>query len=215
MDSKEKQLIDYYYNKFINRCFNEKDVYSFLIILRQYAKKESPVYEFANFIAHREKDRGYIRDYLETTKYKINNIGKIDTTIIIREVFSDIEISNSFNETLRKVNKDPMPLEIINDIIMCIISLLQDVRIVSRKNKPIGKLKIGLSKTKIFLIGEVDLIYGKESKAIFPVLEVNNLYLDIPEKYTEENPAILSSTVEVISESDNIQLRLLSDYKIL
>jgi hypothetical protein len=58
MDSKEKFLVDEPCRRITQQTFHERDVLAPLILLREHSTAESPVREFADFIAHREKDRG-------------------------------------------------------------------------------------------------------------------------------------------------------------
>ena len=215
MDIKEKQLLDTFYSKIIDRNFDEKDIYALLIMLRQHANKKSPVYEFANFIAHRERDKGYIKEYLETTKYKLDNLGKINTILEIRPIFTIKEIEKSFNDVFVKIGKQPTSSDIMNDILLCIIMLLQDIKILDKKGRTFGKLIIGISKTKVFLHGKVKIIVqqNKEIYAIFPALEANNHYIDLPETYTDDKPAIFKSIIEVVN-NGKLELKFLGDYKI-
>jgi len=55
MDRKEKQLVDYYYKKFSERSFDEKDVYSFLMAVGEHASEIRLIKELADFINFGEK----------------------------------------------------------------------------------------------------------------------------------------------------------------
>jgi hypothetical protein len=72
MDTKELALIKKRHGRITAGSFDEDDVFSLLVLLRPLASVGSPVYEFANFIAHREKDRDHIRDYLDRTNSSSN-----------------------------------------------------------------------------------------------------------------------------------------------
>jgi hypothetical protein len=213
MDMKETQLVDYYHNIITTKAFSEKDIFALLMILRQYADKLSPVYEFANFVAHREKDRGFIKEYLETTKHKLDNIGKINTIIEIRPVFSIEEIEKSFNLVFKKLGKPEIPSEILNDVIICIIMLLQDVRIFDKRNRPIGKLVVGLSKTKLSLIGMVKTSERKVS-VLFPVLEARNTIAMLANDYPEDEPRHFKSTLEVVNNEGRLDIVFYKQYSI-
>jgi hypothetical protein len=75
MDAKEATLIKHYHEKLNTLTFNEKDIYALLILLRAHSQLGSPVFEFANFVAHRERDRGHIYDYLLSMKSFFNQTG--------------------------------------------------------------------------------------------------------------------------------------------
>lgn len=43
MDKKEKQLVDYYYGKFSERSFDEKDLYGFLMVVREHSRDQQVI----------------------------------------------------------------------------------------------------------------------------------------------------------------------------
>jgi len=204
-DIKENQLINYYYKKISLNNFDEKDIYSFLILLRQYATSKSPVYEFANFIAHREKDRGYIKDYIETTKKNIEKIGKENVKVVIKSIFTTDDIRKSLNLILEKLDKEPLNNDIVTNIILCIIVLLQDVGLYSKKNKKIGNLVIGINKTNINLMGCINLNNNEKININFPALTIENRYLDLP-NYYNDNILNLKNACEVVNCDGKIKL---------
>jgi hypothetical protein len=69
VDSKEKALVKEIRGKIIRKKYDEIDILGLLVLLRGYSSEGSATFEFANFVAHRERDRGAIYDYLvEGTK---------------------------------------------------------------------------------------------------------------------------------------------------
>ena len=79
VDRKEKQLFEYYYQKFSERKFDEKDLYGFLVLVGQEAEDIKAVHGLSHFIVHREKCSGYVKEYLDECKEIINNLGKEKT----------------------------------------------------------------------------------------------------------------------------------------
>ena len=63
---------------------------------------------------------------------------------------------------------------------VCIISLLQDVRLVRRDGTPVGVLEVALSKTEVILLGKVRLD-SKPVHVVFPAFVATNDFIDIPE----------------------------------
>lgn len=208
-DAKEKQLINHYHDKIISKTFDERDIYSFLILLRRHAKVKSPVYELANFVAHRERDRRYFFDYINNNKYKLDRLGKINTTIESKLIFSSNEIKNSFNTIMGQINLSEFSEENINDITVCLIVLLQDVMLVDKKNKCIGKLAIGINKNNVTLIGVAKVDYnGRIVNCAFPILEVPNNYT---KNFNQNDMAILKVVTEVIRINSKLELRFLTE----
>jgi hypothetical protein len=201
MDAKEEKLINQYYDKLTSFSFDERDVYSLLILLRPYSQKDYPVYEFSNFVAHREKDRGHIRDYLDRTKFVLDNLGKINTVLEIKPVFSEREIEKSFNSVFTKLGFAPIPNIIISGIILCIISLLQSVKIVTKKNIAIGELVFAYDAKEITLLGKCRV--QSKGNAIFPVLSTKNSYLLTSVLGT---PALSTNIIEVVNNGGKLEI---------
>jgi hypothetical protein len=174
MDDKERSLIVALYKKIAGPDFDERDVFAFLILLRPHSKMHTPVYEFANFIAHREKDRGHIRDYLHETKTKLANLGKVSSILVIKPVFSVAEIGDSLNEVLGKIQLGALTGKQVQVIVLCIISLLQHVRIVEKSGE-VGRLVFGITKSDVILLGRVSI--KDKVWAVFPALMVPNDYV--------------------------------------
>lgn len=202
MDKKEKQLVDYYYNKFSERSFDEKDLYSFLTVIRTHAHENKVIHELTDFIVHREKSTGYAKDYLEECKDIINNLGKEKVRRKIENIFSFKEIRNGFNTLFQQLDYEKLPLDIINDFIICIISLLQDVKIVSGSlHKEIGHLSFAASSKELFLMGNMTIRnQGRYMPITFPVLSVKNIYEKITPQDSKDTPYLFDhQLIEVIN----------------
>lgn len=72
MDAKEQFLIEQLTDTILSGPFSERDVLALLILLRRHAKQESVIREFGDFVAHREKDRGW----LQKNVLAVKRIGK-------------------------------------------------------------------------------------------------------------------------------------------
>ena len=202
MDKKEQQLVQYYYNKFSERNFDEKDLYSFLVLTRKEAEEIIVMKELSDFIVHREQNTGYAKEYLETCKHIITNLEKEKKRKKIEELFSFKEIRNGFNALFLKCGFDKLPTEIINDFILCLISLLQGVAIVSGNlNKEIGHLSFAASSKELFLMGNLKtLSKGRYIPVTFPVLSVKNMYEDVKPQDANDTPYLFNDQlIEVIN----------------
>lgn len=202
MDKKERQLVDYYYNKFSNRSFDEKDLYSFLMVIRAHTSDNKVIHELTDFIDHREKNTGFAKEYLDACKDIINNLGKEKVRRKIENIFSFKEIRNGFNTLFQQLGYEKLPPDIINDFIICMISLLQDVKIVSGSlNKEIGHLSFAASSKELFLMGNMTIkSQGRFMPITFPVLTVKNIYEEIKPQDQKDTPYLFDhELIEVIN----------------
>src|SRR3954466_8082980 len=100
MDRKERSLINYYYQKFLDNRIDEKDVYGFLTLISNRSNVNSCLHELADFVVSRGTNGGGIMDYLLETTDKFSNLGKTNTAVKLEEVFSFKEIKHGINQVL-------------------------------------------------------------------------------------------------------------------
>lgn len=201
MDQKELQLMDYYYNIFSERSFNEKDVYSFLMLIQNYVENNETIENLLDFIIHRENSKGYALNYLNECKDIINNIGKTKVRKKIEPIFSFRDMRNGFNALFRQFNYAPLSIEAMNDIMLCMISLLQGIRIMSETGKrSIGHLSFAASSKELFLMGNMTILnQGRKMPITFPVLFVKNNYEKITPQDQQDTPYLFDHEImEVI-----------------
>lgn len=202
MDKKQRLLITYYYNKFMERTFDEKDLYSFLMVVRKDAHDNKVIQELSDFLLHRENNTGYVKDYLEECKDIISNLEKVQTRKKIEDLFSFKDIRTGFNTLMTSYGFEKLSNEIINDFILCIISLLQSVALVSGTlNKEVGHLSFAASSKEIFLMGNMKtLSKGRYIPVTFPVLSVNNNYEKITPQDSNDTPYLFNDElIEVVN----------------
>jgi hypothetical protein len=192
MDAKEQFLIEQLTDTILSGTFSERDVLALLIVLRRHAKQENVIREFGDFVAHREKDRGWLQKYVLTVKKGLES-GELPINIPI----SNRDIQADLNQILRSLHIPEIGEELSNQITLCIISLLQSVQI-KIENLPSDltlKLYVGIGRSKIWLLGEApnprgDLFY-------FPILFGQNRY--IPDIDFEDPPIKMQQIVEAFS----------------
>jgi hypothetical protein len=202
VDKKQQQLIAYYYNKFKERTFDEKDLYSFLMVVRKDTHDNLVIKELSGFILHRENNTGYVKDYLEECKHIITNLEKVKSTKKIEDLFSFKDIRNGFNLLFSSYGFEKLSNEIINDFILCIISLLQSVALVSGTlNKEVGHLSFAASSKEVFLMGNMKtLSKGRYIPVTFPVLSVKNIYEKITPQDHNDTPYLFNDElIEVVN----------------
>lgn len=202
LDKKQQQLITYYYTKFTERTFDEKDLYSFLMVVRKDAHDNKVIQELGDFLLHRENNTGYVKDYLEKCKEVITNLEKTKTRMKIDDLFAFKDIRTGFNALFSSYGLDKLSNDIINDFILCIISLLQSVALVSGTlNKEVGHLSFAASSKEIFLMGNMKtLSKGRYIPVTFPVLSVKNNYEKITPQDSNDTPYLFNDElVEVVN----------------
>lgn len=202
MDKKERQLMNYYYKKFVDRSFDEKDLYSFLMLVKEHVEDNHVLQELTDFIVHRENSTGYAKEYLDACKEIINNLGKTKVRQKIENIFSFKDIRNGFNALFQQVGLEKLPLEIMNDFLLCIISLLQDVKIVSgNNNRVIGHLSFAASSKELFLMGNIKIrTEGRLMPITFPVLAVKNNYEKVQAQDKNDTPYLFDhQLIEVVN----------------
>ncbi|WP_432360379.1 hypothetical protein [Sporosarcina sp. UB5] len=196
MDKKERQLFEYYYNKFKERRFDEKDVLSFLLFVKEDAQDNKVIKELGDFIVHREKYTGYVKAFFDDCQEIINNLGK-GKKKKIEPMFSFKEIRNGFNAMFTEQGLEKLPAEVINDFILCLISLLQHVKLVSGSSaKQVGHLSFAASSKELFLMGNMKVLHkGRFIPVTFPVLSVRNMYEKVKRQDENDTPYLFDNEV--------------------
>lgn len=175
MDAKEKALVGDLYGRVVDRTFHERDVLALLILLREHAAKASPVRELSDFVAHREKDRGSLKAYVHhVVAYGEALVKRTPAQLKIDVVHSGDAFCQSLNLVLQEFGLSPLARDATDDILTCVMSLLQDVRLFHDKTE-IGRLGLGRFKKELWLWGAV-VMPPKNVQVVFPALIVPNKY---------------------------------------
>jgi hypothetical protein len=175
MDEKEQRLVGDLYRRISERAFHERDVLALLILLRPHSAGGSPVRELSDFVAHREKDRGSLKTYVHhVITYGEALVKGTAAQLKIDVVHSAAAFCESLNFTLEKFKLAALASDVTDDILACVMSLLQDVRLF-HENKEIGRLSLGRFNKEIWLCGEI-VMSPKQVLVVFPALIVPNKY---------------------------------------
>jgi hypothetical protein len=175
MDAKEKILVDDLHRCVATRAFHERDILSLLILLREHAARASPVRELSDFVAHREKDRGSLKTYVHhVVKYGEALIQKTSASLKIEVVHSADDFCQSLNDVLRKFDLSSLTKDVSDDVLACIMSLLQDVRVFHNRRE-IGRLGLGRFNKELWLCAAI-VMPPKNVHVVFPALIVPNRY---------------------------------------
>lgn len=140
MDIKEAEMLAHYKYIIENRLFDEYDIYSFLILIRDHIPNGSfQIFkEYADAVAHRKKDKGMIIDNI---KLCINNNYETKDGKVIKGYKSfSIKSWNTQLKELLKYFNIVSDKKIIKEITLCIFSLFQELRFVDVNNQNVGKL---------------------------------------------------------------------------
>ena len=208
MDAKEHLLVGDLYRRIRTHTFHERDVLAFLILLRPYSVAGSPVRELSDFVAHREKDRGSLKTYVHhVLTYGEAVVAKRAAQVQIGVVHSAAAFRDSLNATLAKFKLSPLNPDVTDDVLACVMSLLQEVRLF-HNGVEIGRLGLGRLKKELWLLGAITMPGPKKIPVIFPALIVPNTYCSSGE---EKKLGAFSGLVE--AKCTNGRLRLYVDGK--
>jgi hypothetical protein len=175
MDAKERLLVEELCRRATGQVFHERDVLALLILLRGHSAAGSPVRELADFIAHREKDRGALKKYVQhAVAYGEALATGTPGQLKVDPVYTAGVFRDSLNSVLGNLSISAFSTELADDILVCTMSLLQDVRIFHQKRE-IGRLGFARFAGDLWLSGSVTL-QPKVVQLVFPALIVPNRY---------------------------------------
>ncbi|WP_338449451.1 hypothetical protein R4Z09_25290 [Niallia oryzisoli] len=196
MDKKEQSLLNYYYSKLMDHTFDEKDVYPFFQLIRNRCNEIRSINELTDFAVQREQYTGFIKDYIFDMRRKFESLGKTKTALRIEDVFSFKEIRSGVNKALEEWQLDGLSNEQMNDLVTCLISILQQIPIMDN-GRDIGKLFFAISHKQIILMAEIEVSQNmfKKTNAVFPVLTANNHYLDLKKQDRFDTPYLFADQV--------------------
>lgn len=176
MDAKEERLIGELYHRIKDYSFHERDILALLILLRPYADIGSPVRELGDFIAHREKDRGALKNYVQHVVRYVEAVAhKTSGQAKIEVVHSSGAFHDSLNIVLSKLELAALTTNEADSILVCVMSLLQDVRVFHNKDE-IGHLGLCKYFNELWLCGIIEMPQFLGIRVVFPALIVQNRY---------------------------------------
>jgi len=151
MDKKEKVILEHYKKIIENRKFDEYDILGFLIFVRRHIESDcNYIQEFADLIAHRERDRGIVTSCISAAidnQYKTKSDGKQITG------YNGIKIetwNKQWEKLGKKLNID-LDEKVIEEITLCIFSLAQFTQYDDKKGHS-GKIDIFQNRSGAILL---------------------------------------------------------------
>lgn len=214
MDKKEHVLLTHYLRKLNNHTFDEKDIYAFILLLKNENSDIRWLNEMADFVVKREQYTGLIKDYLFEIRKKFASMGQTKAALKIQDVFSFKEIRNGLNKVLAECQCGELSNEKINDFVVCLISILQQITIKDEHGKDIGKLYFALSNKQVILMAELGVSQNlfKQTNVVFPVLTANNRHFDIKKQDQYDTPYLFADdAVEIISQDGRLVINILTE----
>lgn len=169
-DKKEYQMINYYCARVANRQFDERDIYSFLILIRDHfdsnekynkgtptdSRKYKWLSEFGDLIAHRGRNDGVISNSIAATSAsnytteaatsKLKKYDGIEPGILEKEIY-DLFCELKFNVTN----------QIVAEIILCVFSILNFSRYTHRRANINGEIRIVQAQKGLMLCTNGDI----------------------------------------------------------
>lgn len=196
MDLKCIQLIHNIHDKILNQSFDEIDICTLLILIRDettvnhdYMKIEWEygfLREVCNFVAHRNRNKGFVFEEARYTYKHCTTTGVFHTDTeskrtILSGMFEDV-IINELNNVFKKYSLAPIPKNCECEIILCIISLLQFSHIMSDDGNVHGYLYVEICDDGIYLLNDIfeagaSAIILRVEDARYYHLVVNNMSL--------------------------------------
>jgi hypothetical protein len=211
IDYKAGQLIHYSVSRIIAQAFDEHDILVLLILLREHALANSPVRELGDFVAHRVRNRGPFLQFLRnlSPEFEKPSIPKgqgatdtlltsiqFDKILSTPAIYSQSDILSSLNDILQPAGFQTLPNDLAGDIIVCIMSLLQDARFVDEHKAEVGKLLFLISKTKVAIGGTIRM--PNDDPLAVTMLSTDNRYYPF-EPRTPQEIGIISDSNSVIT----------------
>lgn len=140
---KEKLILSHYKQSLENQLFDEFDLLGFFIFIRSFINKGTfpNIYEICDTVAHRKRNQGKaytgIKNIIKNQYHIIGRGKKLQGANGITEKSWKHEWIRFGNDYSIKINDS-----IIQDISLCVVSLLQDVQIQDDQKKTFAYLKI-------------------------------------------------------------------------
>lgn len=195
MDGKALALTTKTIEKMKARTFDEQDLIQFLALTRPHMENHTVIRELTDFVFQRDRNEGAAKAFLQECKEIIEQLGKTAKPKKIEPLYSFKEIRNSVNQLMQDLGFEKVSNEVINDLLLCMISLLQGVRIYSDSGKrQIGHLSFAASSKELLLMGNImGWSKGKKIPITFPVLSVQNNYEKVQKQDELDTPYLFDT----------------------
>ena len=180
-DAKERQMLNFYYDKMRSEIFDEKDIYVFFILIRRFTEsdwftsrfhKENWIREIGDLIAHRERRKGKIYNSLKAVrKIDMYHSGKVPNC----EGLQANEFCEMLNFLLEQLGYERLCDRIMTDVLLCVYSVLQlsqYVEINKKLKTVIGRVIIIIFENELCLATD-----DTENELHVVLSKIENIYL--------------------------------------
>lgn len=201
MDIKHQQLNAYYYNRFTQRNFDEKDVLGFLTIAGNTPQFEV-LFALKELVTSRDSNAYSVKAYFDRAHDVISRLGSGGPKEKIELLYTFKEIRNGLNHYFTENGFDKLEIGAISDLLLCFISLLQGIKIQTGKNRrTVGNLCFGASHKELLLMGTIKtMVRGRSVPVTFPILAVKNEYENVQKQDDADSPYLFETTIaEIVS----------------
>lgn len=154
-DNKEQQLLDFYCNKIKQRIFDEYDIYVFYILIRGHLdnkekydlknannlRKYKWISELGDLIAHRKRDKGVVLQNIVKAFQNGYQTISGSNEILDYKGIADGELQNEFASLFKELNCQVTP-QILDEIVLCTFSILQNSQYTDDKTKIKGEVRL-------------------------------------------------------------------------
>lgn len=210
MDKKAQAILKHYKDKFESRSFDEYDIMSFLIFIRNYFNHINGIEiikDFSHLVAHRKRDRGKIMEAIafsiknrekiakgarENFNYKVADYPGIEYKDWEKEWF---KLGDEFNITFTT--------EIIIEVTMCILSISQFTEYKSEDGKFSGEL--GMARSENALSLHTTHTVAKNEKPLSIIFF--NLLINPSKVIKDEKFKIVDVPIEAVRVNGELKLR--------
>lgn len=210
-DKKEQMLLDHYCKKIAARVFDEYDIYPFLILVRShFTVKEkrgyngsTPKYkwltEIGDLVAHRERDRGEIFAGITTViknGYMINSSGK---TLLGYAGIQNGELEKELGGLFIELGH-PITGPDIQEIIVCLFSILQGSKYVDKRSGFTGEVKVLIFNDTVALVTTSNILNKSEPLVYLATLKCALIQHPKPTPY-------FPAPIEVVREHGSLVIK--------
>lgn len=183
MDHKERQLLLTLVSRLAGSTFEEMDVLTLFMLLRSHGSLPGPTREFGHFLVHRERDRGQFHAFLQGESQR--SIGAVEDKTtdgrafvawVMRQapLYEQGTILADVNVAATSLGLPHLPAVAADDLVACLISLLQGARLVDKAGVLMGHMVAAFNDERLVLFGQMRQTPPNE--VLIPVMGVPNKY---------------------------------------
>ncbi len=169
-DRKEREIAEHYRSLIARELFDERHVAFLFITLRNALSANEVLFELGSFVAHRRRTKGTFHRFFEAGVYASRTEHGLRVGMNAQPIYSIDEILGAINQALTSLEIDALPHSVGEGVVLCLISLLQDVTFADRNNQELGRIFFAFNAAEIFAMAAVRV--AEKAEQLVPVLRV-------------------------------------------